>query len=227
MLPGLFITGTDTACGKTHATSLILRALRQNNRPALPYKPVCCGDRMDIYHLIEACDGSSFENETADTFLPDRLNPLWLKTPAAPIVASQFENLPADIDTLTQAHRDIATAHPHHLILTEGAGGWDVPLTADSSMSHLAQSIGHPILLIIGNRLGALNHTLLTLRAIKDSGLPVAGLIINQIQEEQDVASVSNRSTLQQLTSTPILGEIMHNATHLEEELTENLLKLI
>ena len=102
------------------------------------------------------------------------------------------------------------------MVLAEGVGGWKVPCTADKTMADLAVELGWPVIVVVDNRLGALNHTLLTLESIASHGLSCAGLILNQPEEERDAASISNTAVLSQLVEAPILAEIMHDQDEIE-----------
>lgn len=207
-----FITGTDTGVGKTHATSLLLRALNAAGRPALGFKPIACGDRMDADILRQS---------GADPSLPlDAINPVFFRVPAAPMAAAMIENRPADLNAVRAGFR--ALQEKAETILVEGAGGWAVPITPDYSMADLAAELGLPVIVVVNNRLGALNHTLLTVQAIQARGLRCHGLILNHVADERDSASISNRILLQQLLpAVPVLCEVMHGEETLDESALE------
>jgi dethiobiotin synthetase len=101
-------------------------------------------------------------------------------------------------------------------VLIEGAGGWEVPLTASETLADFAQSLGLPVVLVVNNRLGALNHTILTVRNIQARGLRCAGVILNHVGEERDAASISNRMVLERFLEVPILAEVMHGETEMD-----------
>ena len=210
-MKGFFITGTDTEVGKTYATTLLLKAFVQSGVQAYGYKPIVCGDRQDVVLLAEA---------SASPLPLDLINPLWLKMPAAPLVAAQFQNLNIEWQSLLNGAQHFASQHGE-LLLVEGAGGWRVPITPTQSMAELAVDLNLPVLLVIDNKLGAINHTLLTLESIAASGLTCAGLIINHPREERDAASISNISAITSQTNVPILLEIMHGQTEINELPTE------
>jgi dethiobiotin synthetase len=205
-----FITGTDTNAGKTYVTCLLLQSLRRAGRRAVGYKPVCCGDRMDAHAILHACAES-------DLTL-DAVNPAYLKAPAAPYVAGLLENRSLSHSALRAGFEALATQH--ETVLVEGAGGWEVPLTAHSTMADLAHELGLPVIVVVNNKLGALNHTLLTVQAIERRGLTVAGIILNHVADERDPASISNRAMLQHfLPHVVVLADVMHGETELEIEL--------
>ena len=205
MVGGYFITGTSTDVGKTFVTSLLLKAFRASGVAAVGYKPVACGSREDAKALRGACEGE---------VTLDEVNPLVYRVPAAPMAAVMIENVPLDWDAMLAGARVLRERFP--MVLAEGVGGWKVPCTAQKTMADLAVEIGWPVIVVVDNRLGALNHTLLTLESIASHGLSCAGLILNQPEEERDAASISNTAVLSQLVEVPILAEIMYDQDELE-----------
>jgi dethiobiotin synthetase len=209
-----FITGTDTGVGKTHVTSLLLRAFNEAGRPALGYKPLACGDRLDADRLKAA---------GADPSLPlDAINPVFYRVPASPMAAAMIENRAPDIPAV-RAGFDSLRARAG-TVLVEGAGGWLVPISATYSMADLATDLDLPVLVVVNNKLGALNHTLLTVEAIVARGLHCAGLFLNQVADERDSASISNRLLLEKLLpDVPIMAEIMHGEEIIDPEVVDAL----
>ena len=206
-----FITGTDTGVGKTHVTALLLRAFNQTGRSALGYKPLACGDRLDAEILRAA---------GADPSLPlDVINPVFYRVPASPMAAALIENRVTD---LAEVHRGFQTLRQRAgIVLVEGAGGWLVPISSGYSMADLAADFALPVLVVVNNRLGALNHTLLTVSAIEARGLTCAGLILNQVEDARDAASISNRILLEKLLPhVPIVADIMHGEELLDPSVT-------
>jgi dethiobiotin synthetase len=205
-MPHYFITGTDTDVGKTYVTCLLLEALRREGKRAVGYKPVASGDRADAVALLSA--------SAEETLTLDDVNPTWFKTPAAPYVAALMENRPVDVQALLDGF--VALTARFDQVLVEGAGGWEVPLTESLTMGDLATRLGLPVLLVVNNKLGAINHTLLTLAAIKARGLECAGIILNHVADERHPASISNRAVLEHFTEVPIVLEIMHGETEVD-----------
>jgi dethiobiotin synthetase len=199
-----FITGTDTNVGKTFVTALWVRGLRRIGIDAVGMKPICCGDRADVELLHAASDGAATLNE---------LNPIWLRTPAAPYAASMIEERMLDLDAILKSFAALAATHD--AVLIEGAGGWLVPIRRDYAMADLAADLGAPVVVVVRNRLGALNHTLLTVRDIASRGLVCAGLVINNMDREPDAATTTNRALLDELAGVPILFEIDHDQPEL------------
>lgn len=200
----LFLTGTDTGVGKTYAAAHLIRAWRARGIDAVGMKPICCGDRTDAEQLHEASDRCAALND---------INPVWLRTPAAPYTAAMIENRVIDLAQIKAAFARLSSAHA--VVIVEGVGGWLVPITRDYFVSDLAADFGLPVAVVVANRLGTLNHTLLTIRAVRDYGkIECAGLIFNNADVPLDgsasVATATNRSVLESLVDCPILVEIGH-----------------
>ncbi|MBX7209125.1 MAG: dethiobiotin synthase [Verrucomicrobiaceae bacterium] len=200
-----FVTGTGTDVGKTYVTALLLTALKRAGRRAAGFKPFCCGDRGDAVRLQEA---------GAAGLTLDQINPVWLKVPAAPCVAALMENRRIDLAAVRSAFDVLAAGH--ETVLVEGAGGWEVPLAPGVTVADFAGTLALPVIVIADNKLGALNHTLLTIRNIETRGLKCAGIILNHVCDVRDAASISNRATLEAFTSAPVLAEVMHGETEMD-----------
>ncbi len=206
------VTGTDTGCGKTWFSWLLVKALREKGIDAVGWKPMCCGDREDAYALEDANDG---------VLSIDEVNPIWFRTPIAPFPASELEGGTVNLEELCQMGKELVSRH--EVVVCEGVGGWEVPLTTTANFSDFAKQLGWPVVLVIGNRLGALNHTFLTARAIEEKGCGLRATVLNQIVEEKDVAGVTNRGVVEQRIPNTLIGEVMHGAEVLESDLLAKL----
>ena len=199
-----FVTGTDTGVGKTWFSRLLVKELRAEGLNAAGYKPVCCGDRDDPVILAEASGSLDV----------DEVNPLWLKAPVAPKIAAMLANIDIDVGSMIVAARQFQKQHEP--VVVEGAGGWRVPLADGYDMADFARDLTLPVIVVVGNRLGALNHAILTVEDIRASDLEVAGLVLNNLQEEQDTAGVTNKGVIEELTEAPILAELIHGQDFLD-----------
>jgi len=193
----LFITGIDTDAGKTYVSALLVRALRRAGCDTVPLKPFCCGSRGDAEALHAACDGA---------VSLDTINPVYYASPTAPYTAAKLENRPADMALVLETFRQLRAAH--RSVIVEGVGGWMVPITRDYFVADMAAEMGLPVALVVRNRLGALNHALLTVRDIERRGLPFAGIIFNRAEPENDIAAATNRELLEELLGRPVLFEV-------------------
>ena len=210
----LFLTGTDTGVGKTFATALLTRALRQSGLGTIALKPLCSGERSDVEILREASDHILTLDET---------NPVWLQAPAAPLVAAQLENRTLSLDPLQQWFRGLS--EKHNSLLVEGAGGWLVPVTDTESIADFAVRLALPVIVVVANRLGCVNHTLLTLESIRARGLHCPGIILNHLAPHSDIAQRTNDSLLSR--HTPILLEIHPAQSEIPAAELDRFLRLI
>jgi len=202
----LFVTGTNTDVGKTYVTRLIIESLRREGVDAVGYKPISCGGLEDSLILAEVSGGLDV----------DVVNPVQLQNAVAPHVACMLENRQINPQELVEGYRKLAAEH--EVVLVEGAGGWEVPISADYSMSDLARDIGLPVLLVTANQLGAINHTLLTVGAIKAKGLNCVGIVLNQLGDELDTAMITNKGVLAELSGVPLLDHLIHGQDFVDDE---------
>jgi dethiobiotin synthetase len=202
----LFITGTDTNVGKTYISTLLVRTLRAAGKDAVGMKAMSCGDRSDARSLHAACDGAA----------PlDDINPVWFNTAVAPRVAAKLEGRTIDLAPIRAAYARLCAAH--EVVIVEGLGGWRVPIAHDFSLSDLAVEFALPVVVVAANRLGAINHTLLTVESIRAHGLKCAGIILNRLTPgEADVATRTNREVIAEFAGVPILAEVEFGATRIE-----------
>ncbi len=211
-MKNFFITGTDTNVGKSHVCCALLRDLRQRGILSMGYKPLACGDRADARAMRDATDS---------TISLERINPLYLRAATAPYIAAQLENKEITLAPLIKGYEELAA--DFDTIIVEGAGGWEVPIAPQLAIADLAQELQLPIILVVANKLGAVNHTLLTLAAIQARGLVCAGIILNQLSEEWDTASITNRKLIEDMTDVPILAELICG----QEELDSSVLDVL
>lgn len=197
----IFITGTDTDAGKTHVTALLLNAMKRCGMRAAGFKPFCCGTREDAATLLQA---------GAEGLTIDAVNPVWLKTPASPMAAALIENRTVDLGAVKASFAALTMQVDH--VLVEGVGGWEVPLSEGRTAADFAQELDLPVLVVVNNRLGALNHTLLTVRNITARGMRCLGVVLNYAAPGRDAASISNGMILARMGVT-VLGEVMHGET--------------
>ena len=192
----VFITGTDTNVGKTYVTVRLLRALRTRGVDAVGFKPLCCGSRDDAEALRAASDNALSLNET---------NPVWLRAPAAPYAAALIENRSIDLDLIRETF--VRLQERHGTVLVEGVGGWLVPILRDYTVADLAAEWRLPVVVVVINRLGALNHAALTVQAVRTTGLSCAGMILNHLPASAVSAEENNGELLARTTNAGVLSE--------------------
>jgi dethiobiotin synthetase len=203
----LFLTGTDTGVGKTYTAVRLLRAGRASGLRCAGMKPICCGDRDDAQQLLAA---------SSEGLTIDELNPVWLKTPAAPFSASLIEQV--EIDEHQLVERCAALQEKFDSVVVEGVGGWLVPIRRDFFVADLAALLKLPVLVVAMNRLGCLNHTILTVRSVVAHGLVCAGVVLNTPEGTSDIASTTNADILRQILDVPIVSSMPEKEAGLSPE---------
>lgn len=201
-----FITGTDTDAGKTVATAQLLRAFVANGQLAVGMKPVASG--------CEWRDGVLWNSDVAahraasNVEAPQELvSPYRFEPPVSPHLAAAEAGIKVDVEHLLACAnrlKDLAD-----VVLVEGAGGWFAPLSDSESMATLAQRLGAPVILVVGMRLGCINHAMLTAQAIEQSGLHLAGWLANRIDPGMSRYE-DNLAYLQRHLPAPLLAEIAY-----------------
>lgn len=204
--PAWFVTGTDTEVGKTFVTCALLHVLRNQGVSALGMKPVAAGTdaqgKNDDVEALIAASGTQAPHEL--------INPYLFQPAIAPHIAAAEEGRAIDIETIVTAFnalRGMADA-----VLVEGVGGFCVPLGPDCDTADLAEKLKLQVILIVGMRLGCINHALLTQQAIAARRLKLAGWIANRIDPDMSRFE-GNLETLTKRISAPLLGIIPANST--------------
>ncbi|WP_275098350.1 dethiobiotin synthase [Sedimenticola hydrogenitrophicus] len=208
MRSGYFITGTDTDCGKTVVTLGLMRLLQSQGHQVLGMKPVAAGS-VQTADGLRNDDALRLQAQASRPAAYERVNPYCFNPPIAPHLAAAQAACEIDFARITACFEQLAEGADR--VLVEGAGGWCVPLGADRTLADLAVSLGLPVILVVGLRLGCINHALLSAEAIRASGLPLAGWIGNQVDPAMRERE-ANIATLQQWLDAPCLGVIPHLA---------------
>lgn len=197
----LFITGTDTGVGKTRVAVALVHGLRNTGLRVGVMKPVAAGGEQtneDAVALIEAC-GRDLDYRL--------VNPYLFPQPVAPHLAAEDAEVDIEIGRIRDCHARIAANSD--VVVVEGAGGWLVPAGGALSMADIAVQLETSVVLVVGMRLGCLNHALLTAEAVRTHGVPLVGWVANRI--DPDMALVDrNEATLAQRLRAPLLGCIAY-----------------
>jgi dethiobiotin synthetase len=190
---GLFVTGTDTAVGKTEVACALLAGARAGGLDAIGMKPaqsgVVPGEASDAERLRAACGAV----EPLEAICPHSF-----AAPLAPAVAARAEGRTISFAALVQAARALAARHA--AIVVEGAGGLLVPLTEGETYADLAVALGLPVLVVARAGLGTVNHTALTVEALRRRGLAVLAIVLNRTAAEDDPSVPHNAAEIARLT---------------------------
>ncbi|HEY2418861.1 MAG TPA: dethiobiotin synthase [Steroidobacteraceae bacterium] len=201
---GYFVTGTDTGIGKTRVSAGLLKALTETGLKTAGMKPIASGATQtpeglrneDALALMAA---ASLEKPYAV------VNPYCFATPVAPHLAAREAQVEIGLDPIRAAYSELCLGAD--AVVVEGVGGWQVPLSSGLEVPDLAREFGLPVLLVVGMRLGCLNHALLTARAIRADGLELGGWVANGIDPDF-LRPEANHATLEAELGAPLLARL-------------------
>lgn len=197
-----FVTGTDTGIGKTLVSSALLHALVQQGVRAAGMKPIAAGTELrgEVWHNDDAdCLAAA-----ANVVLPIELaTPYLLREAAAPHIAAGLENIQIDLPHILSCYNRIC--EKADAVVVEGVGGFRVPLSDQCDTADLAQQLGLPVIMVVGLRLGCLNHALLTAEAIAARGLKLVGWVANVVDFGMQ-HGLANMDALRARLPAPLLG---------------------
>ncbi|HCD7251533.1 TPA: dethiobiotin synthase [Citrobacter farmeri] len=217
-----FVTGTDTEVGKTVASCALLQAARSLGYRTAGYKPVASGSEMTPEGLRNS-DALALQRNSSLALEYAAVNPYTFAEPTSPHIISADEGKPIRADVLSDGLRALGTQA--EWLLVEGAGGWFTPLAEDFTFADWVQSERLPVILVVGVKLGCINHAMLTAQAVEQAGLLLAGWVAN------DVTPPGKRhheymTTLKRVIPAPLLGEIPWLAAGAENAATGQYLDL-
>jgi dethiobiotin synthetase len=205
MSRGIFVTGTDTGVGKTLATCALIHALKRHGVAAMPMKPVAAGASMHDGTLANEDSIALLRAASREMSLMPDVTPVLLREPMAPHIAAAREGRRISLDPILASFARLASASD--FLVVEGVGGFAVPLDENLDTVDLARALALPVVMVVGLRLGCLNHALLTARAIEAAGLPLAGWIANAVDPDMPVRD-ENVATLRERLRAPLLGRL-------------------
>lgn len=216
MSQSLFITGTDTEIGKTHVSVALMAWCRAQGETVLAMKPISAGcERTDEGLRNE--DALALREQDSIEVPYELTNPCAYEPPIAPHIAAAEAGELIDLRAVQKAYVELAFQADR--VLVEGVGGWEVPLDAESRVSDLAVKLGLPVVLVVGMRLGCINHALLTAEAIRARGCRLVGWVANHVQPDM-LRPEENLQAIVERIDAPLLGVLPHGATRFDELLS-------
>ena len=209
-----FVTGTDTDAGKTYISTLLLRHFAAQGKRVIGMKPIASGATLlngvwqqdDVQQLMQA---SNVQTPQA------LVNPYCFAPAIAPHIAATQTGVDVQIAPIQQALQQLR--QQADIVIVEGAGGWLVPINAQQNMADLAQALDIPVILVVGMRLGCINHALLSVQSIQHSGLPLLGWIAN-CRDAQMPELQANIDSLRARISAPCLAVVGQGQTALAQD---------
>lgn len=204
MIKKWFVTGTDTEVGKTVASCALLQAAGMAGYRTAGYKPVASGSEMTPQGIRNG-DALSLQRNSNQVLRYEQVNPLAFLEPTSPHIISAEEGRPIKFSALSAGLNELCRVADW--VQVEGAGGWFTPLSESTTFADWAIEEQLPVILVVGVKLGCINHAMLTARAVQSAGLPLAGWIANDVQPAGK-RHAEYMATLIRVLPAPLLGEI-------------------
>lgn len=208
----VFVTGTDTEVGKTFVTCAMLARLAEGKYQTLAMKPVAAGAELTVNGLRNE-DALQLQQAMTHTNVPyEAMNPICLAAPIAPHLAAAELQQPLQAEEIVAAAQNLQATYPHDCFVVEGAGGWLVPLNQEETLADVALVLTARVVLVVGMKLGCLNHALLTMAELQRQGVAVVGWVANQITPEPMARADENLVWLTRHLSVPLLANLPYLA---------------
>jgi dethiobiotin synthetase len=214
-MSGLFITGTDTEIGKTFVSSLLIEIIAEEGHKVIGMKPVASGAK-NVNGILKNDDALSLIQASNVDVDYKSVNPYVFEPAVSPHIAAEQAGIEIDLDEIKKCFDQLQKKSD--VVVVEGVGGWYAPLSAHTTIADLAETLRLPIILVVGLRLGCLNHALLTVQAIRQSGLSIAGWVANHVEKDFSSAEKNITTLKQYFNDFPFLGSVSYQ-TNLNNKL--------
>ena len=203
-MKGLFVTGTDTGIGKTVVSLGLMQILQDQGLTVAGMKPVASGCEQAAAGLRNA-DAVQLQQQSSIKLEYGQVNPYAFEPAIAPHLAAEAAGVRIEFDVIVAAYHALAARVD--CVVVEGVGGWQVPLNDRASVSDLASTLGLDVCLVVGMRLGCINHALLTAGAIEACGCSLSGWVANQLPPAMEMLD-ENINTLKNNINSPLIGTV-------------------
>lgn len=200
-----FVAGTDTDVGKTVITAALLEKANQQGLRTIGLKPVAAGC-VQTDEGLQNSDALLLQKTASEKLSYSEVNPIVFEAAIAPHIAAEQTGKRLSADRIVALCRG-SMMNPHDFLLIEGAGGWRVPFSRTETFADVPKLLGMPVILVVGMKLGCINHALLTAEAIVRDGLQIAGWVANRIDPGMQCYE-ENVATLETMLRAPLLGEV-------------------
>lgn len=203
-MPGFFITGTDTDAGKTLVTLALMEKIKLSGYSVAAIKPVAAGVTQYPQGRFNE-DAVLLQRQSTLNMDYDEVNPYLFEPAIAPHIAAEKSQVKVKLERIETVYKKFTSKTDY--LFVEGAGGWLVPLNNDTDMSDIPSRLGLSVILVVGLKLGCINHARLTMQAIKSAGCDVAGWVGSQVDADMQYVDENIKSLMQYLDA-PCLGII-------------------
>ena len=207
-MTNFFITGTDTGVGKTWFTVALMAALKRRGLNVMGMKPIATGAEKIKDRLINE-DAKLIMQNCSQKVSYNLINPFVFELPIAPYVAAKHKGVVIDLDQIIKNYHLLRSMCD--VLVVEGVGGWRVPVTNEHSLTDLVSKFDLSVILVVGMRLGCINHAILTAEAINADGLNLCGWVSNHLDRVYS-KSEETIKTLKKRLNCPHIGNLLHNS---------------
>lgn len=201
-----FVAGTDTDAGKTLISAALLYKAKAAGMTTVGLKPIAAGCE-ETPDGLRNDDALKLIEQSTEKLPYEQVNPIAFARPIAPHIAGQLLQRPLSAGRIVGLLRGVLMINRAQFSLVEGAGGYRVPLNPKETLADVSKELKLPVILVVGMKLGCLNHALLTVESIQRDGLKLAGWVANRIDGDMDVYE-ENVETLHAMIQAPCLGEV-------------------
>ena len=219
-MTNFFITGTDTGVGKTWFTVAFMTALKRRGLNVMGMKPIATGAEKIKDRLINK-DAELIMQNCSQTVSYDLINPFVFELPSAPHVAAKHEGVVIDLDQIIKNYYLLKSMCD--ALVVEGVGGWRVPVTDKYSLADLVSKLNLSVILVVGMRLGCINHAILTAEAITADGLNLCGWVSNHLDRVYSESGETIK-TLKKRLNCPYIGYLPYNSDFDPDKLSTEIL---
>ena len=222
-MPGVFITGTDTEIGKTKVACALLQTLNMHQVKTVGMKPVASGADIINGQLCNE-DALKLIDASSEKLPYELINPYVFKTAASPHISAELEQQRVELDTIKKCYLEIE--QQSEFVVVEGVGGWLAPVNEAQTVADMAKELQLPVIMVVGMRLGCLNHALLTAQHIQQHGLKLTGWVANCVDNNFSYLE-QNIDTLNQLLGTPLLARLDFDKENFSREYEKSISSLV
>ena len=210
MSKSIFITGTDTGVGKTIISGLLARFLWEKDAKVITQKWIQTGSSAFSEDIATHLELMKMDKKEIEQHVPD-IAPYVLKFPASPHLAAEIENISIDTEKIKNSFYKLKGEFD--FVLVEGSGGLNVPVNDKTLIVDIVEEVSLPVIVVVPNRLGAINQTLLTVDALKQKGIPIVGIIFNRLSSYSgdEVVLADNRRIIEKISAVEVLGELTYS----------------
>ncbi|MDH5228771.1 MAG: dethiobiotin synthase [Gammaproteobacteria bacterium] len=203
-MTGIFITGTDTDAGKTVIAAALIHCMAQTGKRVVGMKPVASG-AVQTNNGLNSTDLELLQSQSNVNFPLALICPYMFQAPVSPNIAAAQTGVTISLNKISECYQQVASSCDY--VVVEGVGGWKAPLNHEQDVSDLVRHLNLPVILVVGLRLGCINHALLSLQSIRASQVPIIGWVANVLEPDMHSAN-EVMTTLCDRLSLPLIGHI-------------------